>query len=99
MRALIATLGLLVPLAACLPPASPTYAGTYRDPGTLRIRVVPHGFANVGFHINRPAHVAVFEIFLAHHHELSSVVAAHHDTLPVGHRLEQLGQTLANLVD
>jgi hypothetical protein len=61
MRALVATLGILLPLTSCMPMAGSTY-GPQRYDTALRARLTPGGLSTVSFYVNRPAHVAVFEI-------------------------------------
>lgn len=61
MRALLSVLALLAPLSACMLPPAPAYAPMGVDT-PLRARLLPFGAGSLGFSINRPAHVAVFEI-------------------------------------
>lgn len=63
MRAILALLALAVPLAACSLGSTPRSGPTPQAP--LRAWISPPGFSGPGglqFYVNRPAHVALFEI-------------------------------------
>jgi hypothetical protein len=62
MRVPVAALVLLATLSACALPRTPAYLSSRYDAAPLRAHLMQGVGSTISFHVNRPAHVAVFEI-------------------------------------